>query len=271
MRNNYFFIIILVFLLLFSIYLYSEIDKIESQIEGLYNLTKEIKIVGDDAVDKINNHLEIVKKDINDHVKNELNNYCDDLIKQKIEFFEIKLTDIQFNIQKEKKELDIIKSKKQRELDGLPEYVDLDELYLRYKDNKNVIFDTEKGQISFSSFNIKIAIIPSIQKTAWIRIGKEQASENVAIIKAWLEESSYQKINQGYKLVSNKTNPSDYGEYTEKLYKKGDMYFKTYYQYTRYQGTYDSKYYRYTYYVEIGSIERKDTYIEEQYNSKLGS
>lgn len=271
MRNNYYFIIISVFLLLFSIYLYSEIDKIGSNFRSLTNLTMEIDTSGNNAIAKINNQAEKVKEEINNYLENELNTYCNNIIDKKLILFESKLSNIQQNIQKEMTELEKIKSNKLRELDDLPEYVDLDNLYQHYKDSTSVSFDTEKGQINFSSYNIKIVMIPSIQKIAWIRIGKEQSSENTALIKAWLIESTNQKIKQNYKLISNKTNPSDYGEYTEKLYTKGDMYFKTYYQYIRYQGTYDSKYYRYTYYVEVGSTKRRNLYIREQYNSKLGS
>ena len=231
----------------------------------------EINTSGNNAVAKINNQAEKVKEEINNYLENELNAYCNNVINKKLILFESKLSNIQQNIQEEMTELEEIKSKKQRELANLPEYVDLDNLYKCYKDSTSATFDTEKGQISFSGYNIKIAMIPSIQKVAWIRIGKEQSSENTTLIKAWLNESANQKIKQGYKLISDKTNPSDYGKYTEKLYIKGDVYFKTYYQYIRYQGTYDSTYYRYTYYVEVGSTKRRNLYIREQYNSKLGS
>ena len=271
MRNNYYFIIISVFLLLFSIFLYSEIDKIGSNFKSLTNLTMEINTSGNNAVAKINNQAEKVKEEINNYLENKLNAYCNNVINKKLILFESKLSNIQQNIQEEMTELEEIKSKKQRELANLPEYVDLDSLYQHYKDSTSVTFDTEKGQINFSSYNIQIAMIPSIQKVAWIRIGKETSSENTSLIKAWLNESINQKTKQDYKLISENTNPSDYGEYTEKLYTKGDMYLKTYYQYIRYQGTYDSKYYRYTYYVEVGSTKRKNLYIREQYNSKLGS
>jgi hypothetical protein len=52
---------------------------------------------------------------------------------------------------------------------------------------------------------------------------------------------------------------------------KGDMYFKTYFQYERVQGTYGRHSLQYTYYVEIGSEVRKARYELEQYNQKLGS
>lgn len=51
----------------------------------------------------------------------------------------------------------------------------------------------------------------------------------------------------GYVRQYRRTKPSDYGEYTEALYTKGDMYFKTFVQYQRVQGTYGRHSLHYTY------------------------
>jgi hypothetical protein len=74
----------------------------------------------------------------------------------------------------------------------------------------------------------------------------------------------------GYVQQYRRTKPSDYGESTETRYTKGDMYFKTFMQYQRVQGTYGRHSLQYTYYVETGSDARRKEYELEQYNKKLG-
>lgn len=269
--KNKFFPILTILLLIFSIYLFINIEEINNNFKKLNNLITEINTTGNNAILNINKFTEDAKIDIYKQFEDNLSKNSEVIINKKLKLFESQLIDIQKRINEETVELENIQSKKQRELLNLPELVDLDNLYNRYKDSSSVSFNTEKGLISFLNYNVTMAIIPLLQKPAWIRIGKEISSENSALIKTWLNESVNEKLTQGYKLISDKTSPSDYGEYTEKLYKKGDMYFKTYYQYIRYQGTYDSNYYRYTYYVEIGSQNRKELFLKEQYNSKIGS
>jgi hypothetical protein len=104
-----------------------------------------------------------------------------------------------------------------------------------------------------------------------LKIGKDDSSENSELIKAWLEEAERAKVRLGYVRQYRRTKPSDYGDYTEALYRKGDMYFKTFLQYQRIQGTYDRHSLQYTYYVETGSDARRQQYELEQYNEKLGS
>ena len=258
-------------LLLFSVYLYVNIYKMEKRFSELKNLTVEIKSAKDNAIASIDSLNKNLRNEVNENFRKNLNKIADTIIEKKLESFKSELFNLQKKINREKTALENIKSKKRRELLGLPEQIDLDDLYARYKNSNSVSFDTEKGSLYFSRYNIEIAMVPSLQKPAWIRIGKENSDDNSALIKTWLKEATNEKISQGYRLVYNRTRPSDYGEYTEKLYKKGDMYFKTYFQYIRYQGAYNSTYLRYTYYVEIGSQKRKRLYFAEQYNSKLGS
>jgi len=103
-----------------------------------------------------------------------------------------------------------------------------------------------------------------------VKIGKANSTENSELIKAWIEESAAAKEKLGYVRQYRTTKPSDYGEYTEALYRKGDMYFKTYLQYQRVQGTYGRHSLQYTYYVEIGSEVRKRQYDLEAVQSKTG-
>jgi len=113
--------------------------------------------------------------------------------------------------------------------------------------------------------------LPSSKRIAWIRIGKAGSTENSKLIKAWLDEAARAKLSLGYARTNCTTRPADYGDYTECLYRKGDAYFRTYYQHQRVQGTYDRYSLEYTYYVETGSESRKAQYGLEQYNQKLGS
>ncbi|MHA1799068.1 MAG: hypothetical protein ACTSVY_11540 [Candidatus Helarchaeota archaeon] len=204
-------------------------------------------------------------------IKSEAIEISDSTLKDNLKNFEIELKTIIDEVNRAKAEVENSRTQRERVLLDLPQFVTLDDLYERYKKSKGVSFETEKGTLYFISYQIEIAIVPSLNKPAWIRIGKKKSEDNPAAIKAWLRESEREKTRQGYYLVSNSTNPSDYGEYTERIYKKGDMYFKTYYQYIRTQGTYNSLYYQYSYYVETGSSSRKAQYVKEQYNNKLGS
>lgn len=203
--------------------------------------------------------------------KDKLLNFSDSLLSVKLEEYKQELFRLENQIVMEKLKLNEIKINKQRALDNLPEVVSLDELYKKYRYNRNESFNTSKGEIIFSSGDFSFLNVPSTGDVAYIRIGKEQSFENSALINAFLEESAKSKIKQGYRLVSNKEYPADYGSYRVKTYSKGDSYFLTYYQYTRNQGTYNSTYLSYKYYIEIGSEKRKEQFENEQFNAKLGS
>lgn len=166
-----------------------------------------------------------------------------------------------------------------RKLAGLPELIDLDELEKLYAasarqskgSNYSHEFTAPKGSITFWSSNVNLTYVPSTQKLAFVRIGRNQSNENAELIKAWLEQATSAKSALGYRKVNSKKRPADYGEYTETEFRKGDMYFKTYFQFERVQGTYNRHSMQYTYYVETGSISRREQYFLELYNRKLGS
>lgn len=263
--------ILIVLFIIFSVYLFIEVDKINKRLSTLNNLTVEINAAGDSALVSLNKFRQKLENELNGQFGDNLNHISQTIIDKKLKAFEYQLKNIQKKINDERTVLENLKSKKRRELLDLPEQVDLDDLFELYKDSKSVSFDTKKGSIYFSSYNIEIAVILSVHKPAWIRIGKENSTENSELIKAWLKESANAKFKQGYKLIYNRTRETDYGEYTEKYYKKGDMYFQTYFQYGRVQGTYGRYSLQYKYYVETGSVKRKELYFKEQYNSKLGS
>lgn len=108
-------------------------------------------------------------------------------------------------------------------------------------------FYTSLGPIGFQKSHFTFAYIPSSRLLAWLKIGKDNSSENSELIKAWLGEAERAKVRLGYVRQYRRTKPSDYGEYTEALYTKGDMYFKTFVQYQRVQGTYGRHSLHYTY------------------------
>lgn len=275
MKNNVLIIsgiiLFLVVLVWRELNLKGELNEVNSIKPSIYEAKYDL-IVTIDSLSRlfITNSSEYIKEsEVN--YKDELINFSDSLIAIRLEIFKQELFNIENQIVIEKKKLSEIQINKQRALNNLPEVVSLDELYEKYKSNRSETFYTSKGQISFSSYNFSFLNVPSTGDVAYIRIGKDESSENSALIKAFLDESASSKTRQGYSLVSNKEYPADYGSYRIKKYTKGDAYFLTYYQYTRYQGTYNSKYFRYKYYIEIGSTKRKQQFENEQFNSKLGS
>lgn len=177
-------------------------------------------------------------------------------------------------------ELKKTQAEHERALNGLPEQVELDELndYYAKKFGGNTeafglveSFNTAVGPITFQKHHFSFAYLLSSKRLARLRIGKDGSTENSKLIRTWLDESADAKVRLGYVRQYRITKPSDYGEYTEALYRKGDMYFKTYFQYQRMQGTYDRYSLQYTYYVEVGSNARSRQFDLEQYNQKLGS
>jgi hypothetical protein len=154
--------------------------------------------------------------------------------------------------------------------------VDLDQLNdyysSKFKNNSGYEqFQTQRGEISFYSSSFDFVYARNPFQLACLRIGKKESTENAELIKAWLNESANAKIRLGYRNIYSRTKNAEYGEYTEKFYEKGDLYFKTYFQYERVQGTYDRHSLQYTFYVETGSKERKARMELEQYINKLGS
>jgi len=222
---------------------------------------------------------EIFKNGIIDVTSKRLSKNIDLIIKEKLEKFSIQLNSLYKKIEDEQNIYKKLKLKNERLEKGLPKIVDLDNLNEYYSKRMNSVrkfetvelFETSMGTISFTKSDIKREYIPSTSQLAMIRIGKINSTLNSELIKAWLNDSRRIKEKFGYREISNSTRPSDYGKYTEILLTKGDMYFKIYYQYVRVQGTYGSHSLQYTFYVEIGSFNRKEKANIEKYNQSLGS
>jgi len=180
-------------------------------------------------------------------------------------------------IEAEKAKLQKLHDDNERKKRGLPKLVELDDLKKKYAQISGssyghaVTFQTDNGPIVFSHSNISMFFIPSSRELARIRIGKTATTENSELIKTWIVDSREAKKKLGYKLIYKRTKPSDYGEYTEVLMKKGDLYFKTYFQHERVLETYGRHSLQYTYYVETGSSSRLERAKLEQANAALGS
>lgn len=213
-------------------------------------------------------------------VTKKLSAASDELIKESLSSYKNQLADIRKKITNETEKLNKTKERRIREAKGLPELVELDDLRNYYANKfktddinqtKYQTFDTSKGRISFIKSDLSWEIVPSTNELAWIRIGKKSSTLNSELIIAWINDSRALKKKMGYKQIYKRKKPTDYGEYTETLLEKGEMYFKTYYQYIRVQGTYNSTSYQYIFYVETGSKSRREKAKTERYNRALGS
>ena len=267
-------------LIIYSIFSFFYIQNLSNRIRSIDKIAENIRIVSQNSINEIKSNIKSANDNIENEFKNNLNNQSEIITEKYLTSFENQLKILKKNIEKEQKRLNQLQEKKQRIYNNLPDQVTLDELNDYYANKwKSTTssygtfesFQTKLGQLSFYKGDFSFSYIPSSRKVAWIKIGKEQSTTNSELIKAWLNESASAKVRLGYHLIYNRTRPSDYGEYTEKLYRKGDLYFKTYYQYERVQGTYGRHSLQYTFYIEVGSELRKKQYKLEQYNNKLGS
>lgn len=168
----------------------------------------------------------------------------------------------------------------ERANENLPSKVELDELKERYLSKIGSAigtyetietFETEHGTVSFNKSDIDYELVPSSGKLAWIRIGKDRSNLNSKIASAWIDAAIWAKEKQGYVNIEDIKEPTDYGSSRTQFFEKDDMYFKTYYQYTRVQGTYGRHSLQYKFYIEIGSKDLKDQARLETYNEKTGS
>jgi 3-methyladenine DNA glycosylase AlkC len=271
---------VLIFVLLLFL---NKVNDLDEKTERIDNISASIGKKVDEEILQFQITAKELKDQITDESISSIEEQSERITENKIKVFQDELRAIQNRIAIERTKLEKIEDKRVRELSRLPEQVSLDDLYTSYNEkttikpyaalgsNKIESFNTEKGTLSFTSSNYTFAIVPSTDLVAWMKLGKNNSSLNSELIKAWLEESEDMKLKQGYRLVSNRTYDSDYGETTEKLFRNEDMYFKTYFQYQRVQGTYGRHSLQYTFHVEVGSTSRKDRYQLEQYNQKLGS
>lgn len=213
-----------------------------------------------------------------------LSDQSNEIVAESLSGYVTKLRRLQEEIDSAASELEKVRSASARAREGLPELVELDDLKRYYTQkisyestslssyNRTVLeFETSKGWIGFVRADVVLETIPSTDELAWVRIGKNNSTGNSELILAWLSDSREVKKKLGYEEVSNETKRADYGNYTEVLLEKGDMYFKTYYQYQRVQGTYARHSMQYSFFVETGSKTRRERAKLEKFNSSLGS
>ncbi len=276
-----------VFIVAISAFTFIRVQSLSNEVKKLNELKTDISNSAKSAMFTIYEAADTKKTEIETAISGDLNQ----AIYESIQEFKVELETIKNQIEAEKQSLHEIQNGRERLENGLPELVELSDLYKHYSEKIRSItskgglintvevetFQTSRGDISFYKDDFSFGIIPSTGKVAWIRIGQTpaknmfRASPDAELIESWLNESAQFKVNLGYQLVSNKTNPADYGEYTEKIYQKGDMYFITYFQYERVLETYDRHSFQYTFYIETGSLSQNEQYQLEQYNSKLGN
>lgn len=133
-----------------------------------------------------------------------------------------------------------------------------------------VEFQTSVGSIKFTASDFVFEWVPSTSEPAWFRFGKAASTESSELILAFIAQAQAIKRAEGYLVATNRTVQTDYGEAQETLLRSGDMYFRTWYQFERVQGTYDRVSFRYTYYVESGIETRRARAQEERYAQFLG-
>jgi hypothetical protein len=253
---------------------------LDRELQKMGRIRDEVAAVTTQSVRSIQDAKHEALRSLRDTVTSDLTSAAKVVSDKQAQALEERLRHLSTALSKRKAELKAAQAERDRVLNGLPEQVDLDQLndYYASKWKQNTSsygtvesFNTTLGAIGFLKTHFSFAYVPSSKRLAWLKIGKNDSTENAELIKAWLDESTQAKVRFGYVRKYRTTKPSDYGMYTEALYRKGDMYFKTYLQHQRVQGTYDRHSLQYTYYVEVGSETRKKQYKLEQYNQKLGS
>lgn len=254
--------------------------RVEKKLESIDRLSPALLTQTTDSIRAIEDIKSETVKSLQTTISKDLITSAKTISDQQTKALQERLNSLASEVAKREAAIKIAEAKLSRSLTGQPEQVDLDKLNESYveiwsKQSNNfapiVSFNTSQGSIDFQKRQFTFAYIPSSNILAWLKIGKDDSQENSELIKAWLNEAERAKIKMGYTRQYRKTKPSDYGEYTESLYRKGDMYFKTFIQYQRVQGTYGRHSLEYSYYVEIGSDLRRQKYELEQYNQNLGS
>jgi len=272
--------IAVVALALASAYLQVRVSRLDRQSQEIGPLRDQVAVLATESVQSIEHAKQDALKSLQETVASDLASVAETVSDEQAKALEERLRLVTAEVSKREAELKNAQAERDRILSGLPEQVELDELndYYAPKWKQQTsyrgtveTFHTSQGPISFQKNHFSFAYIPSSKRLAWLKIGKDDATENSELIKAWLDESARAKVRLGYVREYRSTKPSDYGEYTEALYRKGDMYFKTYLQHQRILETYGRHSLKYTYYVETGSHARKQQYELEQYNQKLGS
>lgn len=257
-----------------------QLGHLSDEIRPMLTLAERVEDASEQAMEEIEATEQRVRQHVGQEFRDSLTAAGQSISQRIVQRLRAQLDSVRTQVEAEELRLEEIRDQNRRAEAGLPELIDLDELNQYYYEKQETAgsgyltfesFDTERGTISFGRSDFSFTYVPSTRQLARLRIGKQKSTLNSELIRAWLDESAQAKQRQGYQLIYDRTRPADYGSYTERLYRKGDMYFTTYHQSERVQGTYDRFSLQYTFYVEIGSETRVDQYQIEQYNQKLGS
>lgn len=268
---------ILAILGIFAVYSQIRINKIQN---NLVIFKDVLSLQTEQSLLEIRNTHQEATRALQNTIESDLTLVANSISNDHVNKLKDQLNQLTLDISQQEDSLIKVQAEFDRAINGLPEHVELDKLNNYYGNKWREVtefpyiietFNTSQGALSFQKGHFTFAYLPSSRKLAWIKIGKKDSNENSELIKAWLNEAESAKIRLGYEEIYRTTKSADYGEYTEALFQKDDMYFKTFLQHQRVQGTYNRHSLQYTYYVETGSDARKQQYELEQYNKKLGS
>jgi hypothetical protein len=224
--------------------------------EQIFDLENRLKLAESEAIDALEQTKERVANELATSTRDRIKFDADAALNEKLARYRAELQQIQEEIDSERSRLSELVETRQRAEAGLPTIAS---------------FQTSKGTLSFEKDDFGFQYVPSTRKLARLRIGKENSTIDPEIIKAWLSDAESAKNKLGYRLISDNTVNKNDGQAKEKHYTKGDVYFKTFFQYESVRGMNDRDSLQYDFFVEVGSESRSETASLESYNKKLGS
>ena len=248
--------------------------------EQLFDLENRLKIAESEAIDALEQTKERVANELATSTRRRVKIQADGALNEKLALYRAELQQIQEETEFEKSRLSELGETRQRAESGLPELIELDDLNIYYGEKLAEAeslhatiesFQTSKGTLSFDKNDLGFQYVPSTGKLARFRIGKEDSTIDRDLIRAWLSDAEAAKSKLGYLLISDNTVNKNDGQAKERLYKKGDMYFRTFFEHRSVRGMNDRDSLQYDFFVEVGSESRSETARLESYNQKLGS
>jgi len=248
--------------------------------EQLFDLENRLKIAESEAIDALEQTKERVANELATSTRRRVKIQADGALNEKLARYRAELQQIQEETEFEKSRLSELGETRQRAESGLPELIELDDLNIYYGEKLAEAeslhatiesFQTSKGTLSFDKNDLGFQYVPSTGKLARFRIGKEDSTIDRDLIRAWLSDAEAAKSKLGYLLISDNTVNKNDGQAKERLYKKGDMYFRTFFEHRSVRGMNDRDSLQYDFFVEVGSESRSETARLESYNQKLGS
>lgn len=248
--------------------------------EQIFDLENRLKLAESEAIDALEQTRERVANELATSTRDRIKLDADAALNENLARYRAELQQIQEEIDSERSRLSELVETTQRAEAGLPELIELDDLNTYYGEKLAeaeslqatiASFQTSNSTLSFEKGDFSFQYVPSTRKLARLRIGKENSTIDPEIIKAWLSDAESAKDKLGYRLISDNTVNKNDGQAKEKHYTKGDMYFKTFFQYKSVRGMNDRDSLQYDFFVEVGSESRSETARLESYNKKLGS